>query len=46
MQIVRALEGYMNIKDIWDEKNDNKFLSGTTYEYTFLMEFNILYILP
>ncbi|XP_021602578.2 proline-rich receptor-like protein kinase PERK2 [Manihot esculenta] len=26
-EIVRALEGYMNIKDIWDEKNDNKFLS-------------------
>ncbi|KAG8650596.1 hypothetical protein MANES_07G052900v8 [Manihot esculenta] len=26
-EIVRALEGYMSIKDIWDEKNDNKFLS-------------------
>ncbi|KAF2294334.1 hypothetical protein GH714_009384 [Hevea brasiliensis] len=27
-QIVRALEGYMRIEEIWNEKNDNVFLKG------------------
>ncbi|XP_043814178.1 proline-rich receptor-like protein kinase PERK15 isoform X2 [Manihot esculenta] len=29
-QIVRALEGYMPIKDIWDEKKDYKFINNSS----------------